>query len=254
MNGHLNDRKVVVNPRESPQIINVSNKFGKIICPSRMLICGPSLSGKSTFLLNLVQHKDLLFDSKFDRIIYCSPQCLSGAQDEYIQRLREFFPAVELCSDLPDPETLNITADKSHKLILIDDFMASFNSSTLAFKLLTIQSHHMLISVAATSHNLFAQCKFNKTLTRNYSEIVLLYTRSDKLALRTLGCQMYPENPKILLKAMSWVERNLPDDDLKYIFLDISPLTHLPSSMILRTRIFPTHNIIAPVFFCARPL
>ena len=241
------DRKIIVNPRESPQIIKVSPKFGKIICPSRMLVCGPSLSGKSTFMKYLVQYREQIFDQKFDRIIYCSPQCLTGAQDNYVDFLRKQFSDLELSSELPCVNALNITSDGTHKLILIDDFMLSFNQSQNAFKLLTIHSHHMQITAVVTSHNLFASSKFQKTLTRNYSEIVMLHARSDKLSLRTLGTQMFPDSPRILIRAMNWVEKQ--EGELRYLLLDISPLTHLPSNMIIRTNIFPENGILAPVYF-----
>ena len=242
------DRKIIINPRESPQTINVSTKFGKIICPSRMLVCGPSLSGKSTFIKYLVQFREEIFDKKFDRIIYCSPQCLTGAQDHYVEFLRKQYSNLELSSELPCVNTLNITSDGTHKLILIDDFMLSFNQSQNAFKLLTIHSHHMQITAVVSSHNLFASSKFQKTLTRNYSEIVMMHARSDKLSLRTLGTQLFPEFPRILMRAMAWVERQ-ESAELRYVLLDISPLTHLPSNMIIRTNIFPQNGVLAPVYF-----
>ena len=238
------DKKVRVNPRESPQVLKVSKKFGKIICPSRLLVCGPSLSGKSTFVKLLLEHREKIYDSDFTRVIYCSPHCLTGAQDVYVNALRTHFPDVELSSDLPNVIDLNLSADGHHKLIIVDDFIHRFNSSNAAFELLTIQSHHMLISIVVTSHNLFASSKFQKTLFRNYSEIVLLYTRSDKLALRTLGVQMFPDNVRILIKAMSWVAKHI-DSYLKYLLLDVSPLTRLPQNMIIRTDIFGP----SPIFF-----
>ena len=240
------DRKVVVNPRESPQFITVSKTFCKIVTPSRLLVAGPSLAGKSTFLKKLVEFREEIYDQQFQRIIYCSPHCWT--QNEYLESLRKQFPNLELSSELPCLDALNIIIDGTHKLILIDDFMLAFNQSPHAFKLLTIHSHHLQISVVVTSHNLFASSKFQKTLTRNFSEIVLLYARSDKLSLRTLGIQMFPETPRILLKAMAWIEKQ-EDIDLRYLLLDVSPLTHLPYNMVLRTNIFPVNGVLAPVFF-----
>ena len=176
-------------------------------------------------------------------MIYCSPHCLS-TQEKYVNSLRSHFPDLELSSELPNVVDLNLSADGEHKLILIDDFMLRFNNSDAAFQLLTIQSHHMNISIVVTSHNLFAGSKFQKTLTRNYSEIILMYTRSDKLSLRTLGIQMFPDNPRILIKAMSWVAKHI-DSHLKYLLLDISPLSRLPANMIIRSDIFSN----SPVFF-----
>lgn len=240
--------KVTVNPKENVQIIEVSKNFGKIICPSRMLVAGPTTSGKSWFMAKMVEHRSTIYDVSFDRIIYFSPHCLSGGQDDYIANLRKFFPNLELCADLPSVDALNIFADNTHKLFLIDDFMESYNNSKDAFRLLTIDSHHRKITVIVTTHNVFGASKYQKTFSRNYSEMVLLANRGDKLSLRTLGSQMFPDSPRILLRAMSWVEENSIEKP-KYILLDVSPVTTLPSSMIVRTNIFPKDGIHAPIFF-----
>ena len=240
--------KVLVNPKETIQFINVSKNFGKIICPSRMLVAGPTTSGKSWFLAKMIEHRSSVYNCSFDRIIYFSPHCLTGGQDNYIASLRIFFPNLELSANLPNVDELNIVADDSHKLFLIDDFMQPFNNSKAAFKLLTIDSHHLKITVIVTTHNLFGASKYQKTFSRNYSEMVILANRGDKLSLRTLGSQMFPDSPRILLRAMSWVEDH-SEEKPKYILLDISPITTLPTNMIVRTNIFPHDGIHAPIFF-----
>ena len=242
------DEKVTVNPKESVQIINVSKNFGKIICPSRMLIAGPTTSEKSWFMAKMIEHRSSIYNCIFDRIIYFSPHCLSGSQNNYIASLRTFFPNLEISANLPNPDDLNIVADDSHKLFLIDDFMESFNNSSLAFRLLTIDSHHRKITVIVTTHNLFDASKYKKTFSRNYSEMVILANRGDKLSLRTLGSQMFPDSPRILLRAMAWVEEH-SEEKPKYILLDVSPITTLPANMIVRTNIFPKGGIEAPIFF-----
>ena len=244
----MENQKVFVNPKESVQIITVPKDFGKIMCPSRMLVAGPTTSGKSWFLSKIIEHRSTIYNSSFDRIIYFSPHCLSGGQDEYIRNLRQFFPDLELSANLPNVDELNIVADDSHKLFLIDDFMQPFNNSSLAFRLLTIDSHHLKITVIVTTHNLFGASKYQKTFSRNYSEMVILANRGDKLSLRTLGSQMFPDSPRILLRAMSWVEDH-SDEKPKYILLDVSPITTLPTNMIVRTNIFPRGGIHAPIFF-----
>ena len=243
------DKKISINPKAPTQFITASNKFNKIICPSRLCVSGPSLSGKSKFLLGLVVHRELIYDSKFDRIIYCSPHCMTHEQDKYIHKLKEAFPELELCAEMPDIKALNIEADGLHKLLLFDDMISDFNSSQSAFNLLTIESHHKLISVAVTSHNFFASSKFQKTLSRNYSELVLLFSKSDKLTLRYLGQQLFPESSKLLVNSMKWVESNF-DDHERYLLIDLSPISHLPGNMMVRTRIFPLQDgTLAPVFF-----
>ena len=244
----MEKQKLIVNPKENLQIIKVSKDFGKIICPSRMLVAGPTTSGKSWFMAKIIEHRSTIYNCSFDRIVYFSPHCLSGGQEKYIASLRKSFPNLELSASLPNVDDFSIVADDSHKLFLIDDFMESFNNSSLAFKLLTIDSHHRKISVIVTSHNLFGASKYQKTFSRNYSEMVLLANRGDKLSLRTLGSQMFPDSPRILLRAMSWVEDH-SEENPKFILLDISPITTLPTNMIVRTNIFPHDGIHAPIFF-----
>ena len=137
------DQKTEVKPRESPQTIHVSKKFGRIICPSRMLLAGQSLSGKSQFIRHLIQYRDQVYDQKFSRIVYCSPACLNGGQDEYVDSIRKHFPELELSSELPNVNSLDLGSDEDHKLIIIDDMILQFNHSNAALRLLTIHSHHM---------------------------------------------------------------------------------------------------------------
>ncbi len=68
---HLN---VSIKETATLQEIEVPKNFGKIICPSRMLVCGPSMCGKSTFILNVVEHRNVVYDQTFERVIYCLPE------------------------------------------------------------------------------------------------------------------------------------------------------------------------------------
>ena len=53
-------------------------------------------------------------------------------------------------------------------------------------------------------------------------------SRCDRLTLRNFGQQLFPDSPRLLLRSMDWVEKNV-EGFLKYLFLDLSPSTHLPS-------------------------
>ena len=92
---------------------------------------------------HLVQFREEIYDQKFDRIIYCNPHSLNGGSDSYIDSLREHFAGLELCSELPNVDRLDLGSDESHKLIIIDDMIIQFNHSKSALRLLTIHSHHM---------------------------------------------------------------------------------------------------------------
>ena len=46
------------------------NELGRFSNPCRVMVCGPSQSGKSTFIRQVVKFRDLLFETPFDRIVY----------------------------------------------------------------------------------------------------------------------------------------------------------------------------------------
>lgn len=47
--------------------LKTSQDFLKFMCPVRMVINGPTLSGKSECILKLVKYREALFDSDFER-------------------------------------------------------------------------------------------------------------------------------------------------------------------------------------------
>ena len=75
-----------------------------------------------------------------------------------------------------------------------------------------------------------------------------MYSRSDRLSIRTLSQQTFPDCPRLLQKAMSWVEKNV-SGHLKYVLLDVGPTSHLPPNMVVRTLIFPQNGVLSPVYF-----
>ena len=49
------------------QLLDISDNFLKISVPFRMMVAGPTLVGKSQFMLKAVRHRDQLFKGKFER-------------------------------------------------------------------------------------------------------------------------------------------------------------------------------------------
>ncbi len=49
------DKNIVIRTEQKVQEITVSKNFGRIFCPSRLVIAGPTMSGKSTFAFNLIK-------------------------------------------------------------------------------------------------------------------------------------------------------------------------------------------------------
>lgn len=93
----------------------------------KMQITGPSLSGKSTFILHLIRHREVVFQTDFKRIVYCYPEDERAAEtNAYIQTLKEAFPRLEVMKGLPN---LNILRTGEHTLVsLLINYSSSFSS------------------------------------------------------------------------------------------------------------------------------
>ena len=64
-----------------------------------VIVLGPTLSGKSEFILQMIKHREEIFTECFDRILLSYP-LESGADSksiqDYIKRMTEFYPRLEV--------------------------------------------------------------------------------------------------------------------------------------------------------------
>ena len=77
------------------------------------------MSGKTRFMVKLVQNRHALFTTEFDRIMYCIPASYSDGHQAVYDELKQFFPNVELIIDLP--KASDVLDNTLPKLLLIDD-------------------------------------------------------------------------------------------------------------------------------------
>ncbi|XP_059097232.1 uncharacterized protein LOC131891625 [Tigriopus californicus] len=114
------DRQIQINSGSAPQQISVSPNFGKINLPARIYITGPSMSGKSKLVLDMLQHRNEVFRGSFSRAIYCGP---SAHDFEFTSLLVQAVPSIERHDRVVRPQNLDLYAEKfSQKLLILDDF------------------------------------------------------------------------------------------------------------------------------------
>ena len=244
-----------INSKKIVQELNVSNQFGKIGCPSRLVIAGPTMSGKSRFALNLIKFRSQVYNATFDRILYCLPASMIHLHYRFIEELRKVCSEIEIIEGLPDFDALHLSADKnSHKLIVFDDLMQDVFASKKILELITTTSHHSNISVVTVCQSLFFNSKNRITFIRNCSEKVIFHDKVDQNQLSILSRHLFPNKPNFLYEAFEFIYENTMRTDLKYLFIDASPLSELPHNCLVRTFIFPGEPgerdmKIRPVFF-----
>lgn len=106
-----------IDPDATVQELDISDDDLKLQTPFTMCVAGPSMSGKSEFILKLITNRKLLFAVNFERIIYCEPEHLVLRHNPIFERLKENFPNAELNIGLPDVNKLHLTID-THPVLL----------------------------------------------------------------------------------------------------------------------------------------
>ena len=247
----LRDRKQDINTNSTIQKLLTSENFEKIPTPARILVGGPTMSGKSHFISKLVKYREQVFDQKFVSIIYCLPSNSFHLHSDFIHALRESCEdiPVKIVEGMPNIEELALDMTKEHKLLILDDLMQpAFNSKSM-LDLMTSQSHHANITVVVTTQNIFIPSKYGKTVTRNCSTKVIFWDHSDVQLLGILSSKMFPKKSSgFLLECFEWMYKN---EGTEYIVIDSSPVSLLSRQMKVRTNIFPKSEGLEakPIFF-----
>jgi len=238
-----------INPRATVQKISLDDNSLRMQVPFAMSISGPQQSGKSEFILQLIENREKLFSSKFVRIIYCQPELLGHSNNEFFNRLKSFFPQAELNFGLPNISKLNLDINTLPYLVIIDDLMTELLDSAAMVDFLAVQVHHFNISTIFTLQNYFAPSKFGKTIMRNVNYKVYFYNRLDLRELRNISLQIVPNCPLFMQSNFNFLHKKFPNDPSHYILVDGHFRNKLPS-LFVRSRIFPMKDgQIKPIFF-----
>lgn len=107
--------KVEVNLQS--QEVHFEQDVNRLVHPFRMIISGPSMAGKSEFMLKLVKHRNKIFTTRFHRIMFCIPPESLHQKFEFFNKLKAEFGDLELVLGLPKEE--NVLDNALPKLFLI---------------------------------------------------------------------------------------------------------------------------------------
>lgn len=159
--------------------------------PFSMIIAGPSMSGKTTFLKNLLDRRNEMFNVKFKKIMWCYAE--TNAKPN-VAGVTYHKGMINNYSNERDEETL----------IILDDLMSEAYNSTVS-ELFTKGSHHRNTSVILVTQNLFHHTSQSRNISLNAKYIVLFKNPRDKQQFSHLARQIYPENSKELMRVYNEV-------------------------------------------------
>ena len=197
--------------------------------PCTAIISGPTGSGKTTFILNLLSYLDEMFTKPINKIYYfygvwqSSFESFTGDKLVYVR-------------ELPSEEKINSFTNGDHNLVVIDDMQISALNDPFIANLFCRESHHKNLSVFLLLQNLFHQGKYARDISLNSHYFILFKNPRDCQQMRYLGTQL-----GITKKLISAYEDAtlLP---FSYLMIDLSPKCE--STYMLRAHIFPFEDTV----------
>ena len=212
------------------------------VCPFRSKssywITGCTGAGKTSFVYNLLKEKDQLFEpSPPEAVLYCY-----SVYQPLFDEMESMTPNFEIHKGVPSMDKLDeFTADRNHKVIVIDDLMLDVINNSDICKLFTDGCSHRGLSVFFLTHNLFPQGKCARTMSLNTSYIVLFQNMRDALQIGTLSRQIFPTKPAHLIDAYN----DSTARDHGYLIVDLLP--NVNDKYRLRTCVF-SHELPTVVY------
>ena len=201
--------------------VNANLKF---MCPFGCIVSGPSMSGKSHFILGLIKRKDL-FHPPPDRIVYAYNSWQKGFDQ---------FPGVEFVWGIDGLSDVQFDP-RLNNLLILDDPMEELAGDKKASTLFTRDMHHKNITVFFVVQNLFKQGKSMRDVALNSQVIVLFKSPRDVQQIRVLARQTgIKDLEKAYLEAIK--------EPYGYLVINLQP--HTPDTIRRQTGIFNRHGRI----------
>ena len=194
-------------------------------CPFGALVCGPSMSGKSTLMFDMLNDPDLVFDPVPQRVVY-----VYGAWQDAFDK----YEKIEFVSSLDKVLEEDYFNSKLNNVLILDDMMEEIVNNPKASRLFTKYIHHKNISVFFLVQNLFRQGKAMRDIALNCQYIILFKSGRDVGQIQLLGRQLG-------LKHLVTAYDTAIKEPFGHILIDLNPRT--PAALKLQSHIFSYRRI-----------
>jgi hypothetical protein len=183
---------------------------------SSMIVSGPTMCGKSTFVHSILADKQL-FSEPVVRVYWYF------GQETDVLLGKEYILKVGLPESFADIE--------ANSVIVLDDLMQESKDHPGVSNLFTKLVHHKNLIVINITQNFFLRTNETRTRRLNAQYLVLFKNPSDATQIAVIGRQMYPHNPSFLSHVYNKATRH-PHG---YIFIDLRQETE--DDLRIRSRI-----------------
>lgn len=165
-----------------------------------LLVVGPSQSGKTHFVQQILEKDRIVFEKKRKRrILWCYTQWQEGY--EALKKL--FKKEITFAHGLPKfSDDLSEIDAAFNNIIILDDLMAEAIDSPMVSRLFT-QGRHRNASVILLLQNMFPKGKYNTDISRNAQYITLFRSPSDRKQIGIVAERMFDKNRDRFMAAFS---------------------------------------------------
>jgi hypothetical protein len=199
--------------------------------PTSILLAGPTMSGKTSFVIRLLQHASEMFSQAPTKILFCYMAWQSA-----FDKLKNM-SIVELHEGLPPRSVITeLGFEKGHKVLVLDDMMKHIVNDVNVQDYVTVSSHHNNMSIILLSQNIFAQGLTARTISLNCHYIIVFNNKRDASQVSRLGSQMFPRRVPYFVDSYE----KATSRKYGYLLIDLSP--HTERKYQLRTCIFPDES------------
>ena len=177
----------------------------RLHCDRTLIIAGPSQSGKTSFVLQLLENRDNMFRCDMKRVIWCygiyQPQLNTLLRDKG-------FILHENIIDVSDIQPYDI--------VVLDDLIHESKSSQDVTAMFTRAAHHKPCFIIFIMQNLFPPGKDARMRSLNTHYYVILKNPRDKSQIEFLARQILPRQSKSLVEIFEAATQK----PHSYLFLD----------------------------------
>jgi hypothetical protein len=192
--------------------------------PFSMVIAGPSMAGKTRWVVNLIKNTNWLVTPPPNMIYWCYTEWQS-----LYDRLALEIDTIKFHRGLIDMDLID---QSIHNMIVLDDLMTS--TSEQIADLFTKYVHHKNLSVIFIIQNLYHKSSYMRTIHLNTSYLVLFKNPRDINQIEYLARSMYSKQEKNFLQDAYKDATRLP-----YSYLVIDLRQDSDEITRIRTGIFP---------------
>jgi GTPase SAR1 family protein len=192
---------------------------------SSMMVVGPTSSGKTVFIMKLIDHAEELFDIKPTKVFWCYGT-KTAIHDSMVMKNYNMIQGIPTDFDFVTPNSI----------VMLDDLMVESANDKNVSKMFIRGAHHVPCFVIYTQQNLFVRGSENRNRQLNTQYLVLFKNRMDKLQIRYLEQRLFPSSKTYLVESYKHATR----EPHSYIMID--SVQDTAELVQLRSRILPTER------------